>query len=355
MSKRSHIHGNGLQWQQINGSQINSDLGAQWHDLVDRSKSRDPFLTPQWLLPWLKAGGGRNQLRIAFRQGRLVYLMPVQRRLFLEQLGGFLDSEQQDPALICPYENAEALIGQMFTSFRPMFIRMDAIQKHPSIPLVAHCEAAGWKIVANSGKQSPYVKVLGDWETYWCARSAKTRQKYSRISRKIREVLSAQSILATTIEELNAWLPAMVRLERNSWKGASGIFSPANIVLTRQRLLAMAEADKLRLFVLATDRQLLAYNITLNHQGRLWYYNTAFNAEYKDFSPGIHLLVEMIKYGFDHNLNSVEMLGGRHGYKMKWTKQWRQRTTRYLFSPGLSTTIGTAGLRVFRFTKSGLK
>jgi CelD/BcsL family acetyltransferase involved in cellulose biosynthesis len=355
MFKRTRIHGKDLQWLKLNGSGIKPDLIAQWHDLLNRTDCRDPFLTPQWLLPWLDSGEGRNQLLVALRCNRLIFLMPMRNGAFLKQLGGFLESEQQDLALICPQANAGELAGSMLAFTHPSFIRLDAMQKYQPMPLVAHCEAAGWGIVAGRGKQSPYVKITCDWETYWRERKTKVRKKYSRCSLKIQQELSARTILATTIEEVNQWLPAMAQLEQNSWKSATGIFSPANIEQTRQRLSALAEADKLRLFILAADRQLLAYNVTLFHRKRLWYYNTAFNAEYKEFSPGIHLMVEMIKHGFDHNLKSVEMLGGRQRNKMEWTQLWRQRTTAYLFSPGWSTTIGTAGLRFLRFAKSSLK
>ena len=351
----SYIYRNDLQWSRLKGSRIKPDLIAQWQDLVDRSESRDPFLTPQWLLPWLKENSGRNQLLVATRSGRLIFLMPIQRGLFLQQLGGFLNSEQQDLALICPHENADRLVGPMLDSIKPAIIRLDVVKKQNSLPLISHCETAGWEIVSNGGKQSPYVTVCCNWDTYWLEISSKCRRNYSRKSRKMLQELPARTILATTAEEVNEWLPAMVRLEQSSWKSATGLFSPAHIEQTRQRLLALAEADKLRLFILAADRQLMAYNVTLFHQGRLWLYNTAFNAEYSALGPGVYLMVEMIKYGFDYQLKSVELLGGRQRYKDEWAKQWRQRTTAYLFPPGLSAAIGTSGLRFWRFAKTSLK
>lgn len=348
----SFIYRNDLQWSRLNASRIKPDVITQWQDLVDQSKSRDPFLTPQWLLPWLKDSGGRNQLIAARRNGRLVFLMPIQRSFFVQQLGGFLDSEQQDLALICPHENADRLVKPMLDFIKPAFIRLDIVQKQNPLPLVSHCKTAGWRIVRNGGKQSPYVNVCCNWDTYWLGISSRYRRNYLRNSRKMLRELSARTILATTVEEVNEWLPAMVRLEQSSWKSATGIFSPASIEQTRQRLLALAEADKLRLFILAADRQLVAYNVALFHQNRLWYYNSAFKAKYRALSPGVYLMVEMLKYGFDYQLKSVELLGGRQRYKDEWAKQRRQRTTAYLFPPGLRSTIAASGLRFWRFTKT---
>jgi CelD/BcsL family acetyltransferase involved in cellulose biosynthesis len=355
MSIKYASQGNDLKWSKLKGSQIEPDVLVQWQDLVGRSKSSDPFLTPQWLLPWLNAGNGRNQLIVAFRRGRLVFLMPIGRGLFQQQLGGFVDSEQQDLALICPLENAAALVGPMLTAIRPAVLRLDTLQKHDAFPLVPHCETAGWKLMSSGGKQSPYIKVGGDWETYLLERSSRCRRKFLRKSREIQRDLSARTILVTTKREVSAWLSAMAELEQSSWKNGTGIFSPATIEQTRQRLLAMAEADQLRLFLLVKERQLMAYNVALFHKGRLWYYNAAFNSEYKNHSPGIHLMGEMIKYGFDYQLKSVELLGGRSRYKEEWTRQWRQRTTAYLFSPGLSAIVGTSGLRFWRSVKTRLK
>lgn len=348
----SYTYRNDIQWLRLNGSQIKPELIAQWQNLVDRSESRDPFLTPQWLLPWLKQSGGRNQLLVATRNERLVFLMPIQRGFFLQQLGGFLDSEQQDLALICPHESADRLLEPMLASIKPAFVRLDVVQKHDAMPLVPHCETAGWKIVTNNSKQSPFVNICCNWDTYWLEISAKCRRNYSRNRRKMLRELSTQTILATTVEQVNEWLPAMVRLEQSSWKSATGIFSPAYIELTRQRLLALAQADKLRLFLLAADQQLIAYNVTLLHQERLWLYNTAFDAKHHAVSPGVYLMVEMIKYGFDHQLKSVELLGGRQRFKEEWAKQLRQRTTAYLFPPGLSSTVAASGLRFRRFVKT---
>jgi uncharacterized protein involved in exopolysaccharide biosynthesis/CelD/BcsL family acetyltransferase involved in cellulose biosynthesis len=351
----SYIYQKDLQWSRLKGSQIKPDLIVQWQDLVERSESRDPFLTSQWLLPWLKEKSGRNQLLVAMRSGRLIFLMPIQRSFFMQQLGGFLDSEQQDLALICPQENADRLVGPILDAVKPAFLRLDVVQKQNSIPLVAHCETAGWQIITNSGKQSPYVDLCCDWETYWLKISSKYRRNYLRCSRKMMRELSTRTILATTVEQVNEWLPAIARLEQSSWKSDTGIFSPALIEQTRQRLLALAEVDKLRLFILTADRQVIAYNVTLCHQGCLWYYNSAFSMEYRALSPGVYLMVEMIKYGFENQLKSVELLGGRQRYKDEWAKQRRQRTTTYLFSTGLSATTAAFGLRLWRLTKTSFK
>jgi uncharacterized protein involved in exopolysaccharide biosynthesis/CelD/BcsL family acetyltransferase involved in cellulose biosynthesis len=351
----SYIYKNDLQWLKLSGSRIKPDLIAQWQDLVDRSDSCDPFLTPQWLLPWLEKSGIRNQLLVAIRGGRLVFLMPIQRGFFLRQLGGFLDSEQQDLALICPQENVDMLVGSMLASIRPAFIRLDVVQKQNAMPLASHCASVGWKIVGSNGKQSPYVNVCCNWDAYWMEISARYRRNYMRNKRKMLRELPARTILAATAEEVNEWLPAMALLEQSSWKGATGIFSRACAEQTRQRLLALAQADKLRLFILAADRKLMAYNVTLFHRGRLWYYASAFNAEYNALSPGVYLMVEMIKYGFDYQLKSVELLGRRQRYKDEWTNQRRQRTTAYLFPPGLRSAIGPAGLRLWQLAKTNLK
>jgi CelD/BcsL family acetyltransferase involved in cellulose biosynthesis len=348
----SYIYQKDIQWLRLKRSQIKSGLIAQWQDLMDRSESCDPFLSPQWLLPWLEKKNGRSQLLVAMRGRRLIFLMPIQRCFLLQQLGGFLDSEQQDLALICPQENADRLVGPMLDAIKPTILRLDVVKKKNSIPLVAYCEAAGWQIVTSGGKQSPYVDLRCDWETYWLKINTRYRSNHLRCSRKMMRELSAQTILATTAEEVNEWLPAMARLEQSSWKSDTGIFSPALIEQTRQRLLALAEVDKLRLFILAADRQLIAYNVTLCHQGRLWYYNTAFNTEYRALSPGVYLMLEMIKYGFDNQLKSAELLGGRQRYKDNWTKERRQRATTYLFPIGIRGNIAAFGLRLRRLAKA---
>lgn len=346
---------NHLQWRQLNATQITPDLVEKWQELEARIENSDPFLTSEWLLPWLEESPRDNKLLVGLRDDRLILIMPLRKKFVQMQLGGFIDSEQQDLALVCPGENSSALIEAMMSHIQPHIIRLDAMLENRDLPLMDYCRKSNWASISNHGKQSPYVEITSTWEEYFQARTKKVRDTYIKRSRKIEEKLKMQSILVTTPTEVTEWLPSLVRLEQGTWKSATGIFNSANVELTSKRLLALAAANKLRLFLLMADHQLVAYNVTLLHGNKIWYFNTAYSMEHKKVSPGIYQMVEMIKHCFNHEYLTVEMLGTRPRYKREWTPLYRQRTTAYLFAPGISKTVGPLVLRFYRFTKRTLR
>lgn len=344
-----------LQWRQIQASQLTTDFIMEWQELLDRTENSDPFLSIHWLSPWLADNPRNNLLIIGLRNDRLILLMPLHKNCMGIQLGGFIDGEQQDLALICPHENGHALVMSMLTHLKPFMIRLDAMLQNGGLPLVEQCEKLNWSSVATNGKQSPYVETGPCWDTYFKARKKKVRDTYTKRSRKIEKDLKMQTVVVTTPKEVIRWLPTMVQLEQSTWKSSTGLFTSTNFELTRKRLLTLAEAGKLRLFLLLADEQLVAYNYTLLHANRLWYFNTAYDTEYKKVSPGVYQMVEMIKFCFTHRYTSVEMLGERPRYKREWTPLYRQRTTVYLFAPGVSKMIGPLLLHFYRATKERLR
>ncbi|HBF42767.1 MAG TPA: hypothetical protein DDW42_03905 [Desulfobacteraceae bacterium] len=342
-------------------SDIDETFLADWKNLLKSSLWTDPFLTPTWLSPCVSLYPGRYKLLVGYCNGTLVFLMPIETPCYGSipicciRLGGHISSEQQRMGIVRSGEELEIIVHALVSMFsnknaaRPVIGLDCLVGEDPlAIMLIKSICSRGWKKVEHPGKESPYVKLESDFETYLKGVKRNVRREYLRRKRKIEHDLSVERMIISSGEEVSYWLPEIIRVEHNSWKKDTGLFCPKFRELSSRRLFAMAESGMLRVFLLLSDKQLIAYDIEFMFEGRLWSFSVSFDAEYRKYGPGIDLQVEVIRYGFDQHIKAVELLGGSQSYKSAWAHATRERSSIYLFPCGIKSAVGPIFLNAFK-------
>lgn len=197
-----------------------------------------------------------------------------------------------------------------------------------------------WTKVERPGKKSPYIIISGTFDDYFMNVKRRVRKEYKRCKRNLESDYQIKRELITSPERLDMWLDEMIRIERISWKREVGLFSAGNQKTSLTRFKSLADSDKIRVFLLIANEKLVAYDIEIMDSNILWSFNTAFDPEFGKYGPGIDLQLEVIRYAFDHNVDRVELLGDNLPYKRSFAHHTHDRSTVYLFPPGLPALFG---------------
>lgn len=336
---------NSLQIKIIKYSDIDNSFLDQWKELA--ISGGDPFLSPEWLLPVLASNTDRYKLLAGFRGNKAVLIIPVQDTAFglMRCIGGYISSEQQRTGLVRAGEDIEdtarLFLASLAARFNKPVLRIDFIKKEDNfgLELIRNLKRMGWHAEEFAGKESPFLELESDFDNYMAGRTRNARKGYFNRQRKLEKKFRITRELISTKEDFKKYLPELCRVEHLSWKGGSGIFGSENIKLTTKRFFAMAESNLLRIFLLFAEKSTIAFDIEFLFGDSLWSYNGAYDPEYAKYSPGIDLMLDAVRYGFDNNLQKFEFLGGSASYKLSWASGIRERSNIYLFPPGIKSRI----------------
>jgi CelD/BcsL family acetyltransferase involved in cellulose biosynthesis len=327
------------------------DVAAEWDELALRLGS-SPFVRPGWFSCWLEAFGSAG-LRVAAlqRDGRLAAVLPV-----LGRRGTVRSATNWHTPAYGPVAEDDAAEEELFAALcqtEPRRVDLSFLTPESAERLRA---AAGRRSFAGRVVQrSPYVAIEGDWETYLASLSRNVRGNLGRRRRRLVEC----GEVAVEVVEGGAGLPELLResfrLEASGWKGErkQAIVSSAETLRFYERLAAWAaEAGVLRLALLRLDGRTIAFNLSLEAEGRHYLLKLGHEASLDNLSPGTVLTAAMIERAFALGLKSYEFLGGPDPYKLRWTSACRDaiRVQAFAVSPSgaLDRFVQTRGRAVAR-------
>ncbi|MEA2375191.1 MAG: hypothetical protein QOD53_1654, partial [Thermoleophilaceae bacterium] len=152
------------------------ELREEWDELAERTGAA-PFLRPGWIEPFLRTWGSGAPLALTVRRdGRLAGLLPLQARA-----GAISSPTNWQTPLFGPLAEdagvASELIGGLLAQARR---RADLWFVHPEAPGYAEsteaARRAGFRLIARTIAQSPYVAVEGSFDEYMASLSRKFRK-----------------------------------------------------------------------------------------------------------------------------------------------------------------------------------
>ena len=318
-------------------------LAEAWDDLADRTEA-PPFARPGWFKAWWGAfGNGALELVTVRRQERLAAVLPLARR------GGVLNAlaNYHSPAFSPVAEDARALrevIGAAVAD-RPRRLALPFMERAGSaIGAVRDAAAsADLRVLERTQLRTPVVAIDGDWETYLASLSRKFRKELRRHRRQLDgehevdlEIVEGPGDLGTRMEEA-------FELEGSGWKATAGTAIASRPETRRfydDLMRWAAAAGLLRLCFLRVDRRPIAVDIALEDHGVRYLLKGGFDRAWARLSPGTRLLEAGLEQAFTAGLTRVEIGGGEDGYKLRWTRDLRERTLIQTFP---STPLGLAG------------
>jgi len=184
----------------------------------------------------------------------------------------------------------------------------------------------GWLVDEKFRERCPIICTKGKFEDYLSGLSAKTRSNDRRARRRLDREGRVELRAIEPVGQLEPVFAESFALEAAGWKGRSN-----KAILSSERQARFWQAlferfhrlGRLRFSELRLDGALIAFSLDVLHQGRLYGLKTSYDERYAFLAPGNVLLMEMIKRGFEGELQAIEMLGPASPRKERYATEAR--------------------------------
>ncbi|MCC0003317.1 MAG: GNAT family N-acetyltransferase [Methylobacteriaceae bacterium] len=135
-------------------------------------------------------------------------------------------------------------------------------------------------------------------ETIACARSSKHRRELDRLARRLAEAGEVEFHSAASPEDIRTAAEWFLAVEQTGWKGARGTSFLADIgdtTFLRGALRSLARYGKCRIDWLSVDGRPVSMAIMLQSGDRAYFWKTAYDESYAQYSPGVQLARRLIE------------------------------------------------------------
>jgi CelD/BcsL family acetyltransferase involved in cellulose biosynthesis len=213
-------------------------------------------------------------------------------------------------------------------------------------------------VIKRNSASSACIFIDSERKQYEDCLSARRRQDLRRVRRKLDKKGKVKiTITCPEISELASLLQAAYTVENSGWKGKSGSSMSSKQVLGRffevYSALACRENILRICFLLLEDRP-VAMLIGLEYAKRFWVLKIGYDEAYAEYSPGIQVVDETIKYSFDNQLESYEFLGSDDPWIHMWHVNLRQHISVGMYPANYSGLLAL-GSDVFRSGRNIVK
>jgi CelD/BcsL family acetyltransferase involved in cellulose biosynthesis len=330
-------------------------VAGEWDALVDRVGA-PPFVRPGWFAAWWRAfGSGPRVLVTARADGRLVGVVPLQRR----GSGVTSPTNAHSPGFSVVAENAEAA-GELADSVlelpgrRLQLDHMDA-----GDPAAEHIHrralALGRRVVRWKMRRSPYLAFTDPEEDVDRRLPRTVAANLRRRERRLGEQGRLEVHIADGRQGLDSLLDEGIRLEGSGWKVARGTAiesSPATRSFYTAVSAWAAHQGMLRLVFLRLDGRALAFQLGLEDRGVYYFVKGGYDPAMRNYGPGKLLARAMIARAAEAGLDRFEFLGADEPWKLEWSPRFHERMLLRIF-PGsaLGTVDGAAQSAYLRYAR----
>lgn len=171
------------------------------------------------------------------------------------------------------------------------------------------------------------IELAGDFNSYWAARPAKTRQNADRHKRKLSSSGLLEFVVIKDTGDMAEALQRYGALESAGWKGRVGTaLSPgsAQFAFYRSLMHEAARANAGRVFELWWNGRLLASRLALIDAQMLVMLKTTYSEEHASYSPGQVLLRCVVEHAFDeHQGKRIEFYTNASRQQEAWSTSTR--------------------------------
>jgi CelD/BcsL family acetyltransferase involved in cellulose biosynthesis len=314
------------------------DQKSDWDHLCTHSASDNPFLTFEYQQAWWQTRGGGEWpessqlvLVVGFEGDQLIGLAPL---FHANNLAGqsvliFVGAIEVSDFLdfIAKPEDLPSFIAGLleFLTTDPALPVWECLDFHnilgdsPSLNLLkSEAEQRGWTHQQIHLQRAPYIPLPDDYDTYLEGLVKKQRHEIHRKLRNINQSPLAEALVfAEDQNTIHADTQSLLELMAQD-PSKKDFLSPT----MRQHLHNTAQiafdAGWLQLAFLTLDGRKAAANMAFRYNNRLWLYNSGWEWEFRDFSPGWVLLAQLIKWAIAHKISEFDFMRGDETYKYKF-------------------------------------
>lgn len=319
----------------MTGVQVADDVGQVGHEWIELGRRVDavPWLRAEWVRAWWGAfGRGRLEIIAVRRDGRLVAVLPLQRRRdelrstsnYHTPRFGVLDDGSGGS------EAARALFERPARRISLAFLDPEEAETYRQ-----QANASGRPVLSRVLERSPCVVTEQNWEEY----QRRLRTKLLRELARRRRRLESRAPLSLVVEDggrdLDGLLEEGFGVEAAAWKGARGTgiaSTPATHRFYRQVARWAASQGWLRLAFLRSGSEAVAFDYSIEHRRVHYLLKTGYDPRYRVFAPGMLMRQAMLARAFSLRLSRYEFLGRDEPWKLEWAVDFRDRMLVQAFS-----------------------
>jgi CelD/BcsL family acetyltransferase involved in cellulose biosynthesis len=327
-------------------------LGPEWDALADRANAT-PFLRPGWIAAWYQAfGRGEREILALRRDGRLVAVLPMERR----RGALFSPTNYHTPEFGPVFDDDDALdelAGAVYASDRARRVSLAFLDGRSPIGerLKETAVQRRYRVREWVLERPPSVRVQGGWSDYDQRLGSKRRSNLNRLWRRLED----RGAVSVDVADGKAGLDRLLRegyaVEASGWKGRAGTAiasSPETRLFYDEAARWAAARGCLVLAFLRLDSRPLAFDFCIEESGVHYLLKTGYDPAYRSFAPGLLLRRRMIARAFEQGLNRYDFLGVDTEWKSEWTDESRPLDLLESFAPSLS---GTAWWLSWRYAR----
>ena len=167
-----------------------------------------------------------------------------------------------------------------------------------------------WFVLPDTGSQ--FINISGDFNTFERMLSSRRRYDLKRATNNSKSRGEIEyRIFKPDHMKIGQILDQAFDIEDRSWKGEKGSSinkKPELSICFRNYLSALSREGKVIVGFMDINKRSISCVISILEYDRIWILKTGYDPEYRECSPGILLIHQLIKYAFDHKLSGIEFL-----------------------------------------------
>lgn len=297
----------------------------RWEHLHGLGPRTSPFLSPRFLIPWLRAFGRGCDVRVARWSPAGG---PDEGLLFLCRCGGggwtFLGGEQVADSL-----DALVLPGHAETFWREFLseglhvlgggpLRFPGlVEGTPALSLLPPlCRRMGLSCTVEEMDRAPFVALPGSFDEYLGRLGSKERHELRRKMRRAGELLPGLVFRVTEAErDLAGDLSSFVALHRKSHPAKERFMDETMETFFREVAEGFFSAGRLRLAFLSAGGADIASLFQFRTGGAMLLYNSGYDPAHRAANPGLVLIARSIERSIGEGVPEYDFLRGTERYK----------------------------------------
>jgi len=308
-----------------------------WNHILQSSASHVPFLTFGYLKTWWETRGGGEWpedsllvLAAAFEEDELVGVAPlfqaenVLGKPALMFVGAIEVSDFLD--FIVTPENLQPFIsGLMDFLLKEDLPRWDLldlvniIEESPTLAVLKkEADHRSWSHNQVILQPAPYIPLPGNFDQYLAGIDKKQRHEIRRKLRNVEQDLAESELYITEEpEKLEADVDAFLDMMAQDPHKREFLTETMRQHLHNTARFAL-ENGWLQLAFFTLDGNKAAANMSFNYNHRLWLYNSGWDWEYREYSPGWILIAYLIRWASENGVEEFDFMRGDEPYKYKF-------------------------------------
>lgn len=315
-----------------------ASLKDQWNHLLQNSASHVPFLTFEYQQAWWQTRGGGewpedSQLMLitAFEGDKLVGIAPlfsannILGDPALMFVGAIEVSDYLDfivrPELLPEFTTGllDFLLNEEDLPNWDVLDLYNLLEESPTLEVLqAEAQKRGWQHKQVLLQPAPFIPLPGDFDAYLAGLDKKQRHEVRRKWRNVENSLAeAEFYYVEDPDQLEAETQAFIEMMAQDPNKRDFLTKPMRQHL-RNTIQIAFDGGWLQLVFFTMDGKKAAGYLSFIFQNRIMCYNSCWEWEFRDYSPGWVLLAYLLEWANDNGIKEFDFMRGDEDYKYKF-------------------------------------